>query len=117
MDITTVGTEIMIADIRTGNHASRGNRLAAWALALCPVLAGALHAQTFPLDVKIDAGELTGVPTANPAVTVFKGVPFAAPPVGALRWKPPVVPTKWSGVRKSDKYGSCLLYTSDAADE
>ena len=38
-------------------------------------------------------------------VKVFKGVPFAAPPVGELRWKAPQPVEKWSGVRKADKFG------------
>jgi carboxylesterase type B len=99
----------MIADVRIGKTAYDKYKLAAWSLALCAIFAGALHAQTFPLDVKIDSGMLTGVPTSNPAVTVFKGVPFAAPPVGNLRWKPPVAPAMWSGVRKADKYGSSCM--------
>jgi para-nitrobenzyl esterase len=83
--------------------------LIAWALAVGATLAVPLHAQSLPLNVKIDSGELSGVPTSNPAVTVFKGVPFAAPPVGDLRWKPPVAPAKWSGVRNADEYGhSCM---------
>ncbi len=35
----------------------------------------------------------------------FKGIPFAEPPVGDLRWKPPQPPATWSGVRKADKFG------------
>jgi carboxylesterase type B len=89
--------------------ALQGCRLAAWALLLALVSTSLLYAQTFPLSVKIDAGELSGVSTANPAVTVYKGVPFAAPPVGALRWTPPVAPAKWTGVRKADKYGAACM--------
>ena len=38
-------------------------------------------------------------------ITVFKGVPFAAPPVGNLRWKAPQPVEKWEGVRKATEYG------------
>ncbi len=68
-----------------------------------------LHAADFPQTVQIDTGAVSGAPATNSAITVFKGIPFAAPPVGNLRWKPPVAPTKWSGVLKADHYGpSCM---------
>jgi len=38
-------------------------------------------------------------------ITMFKGIPFAAPPVGELRWKPPVDPQSWVGVRECTNYG------------
>lgn len=84
---------------------SKRLRLAAWLLALC-----AGYAQGQPLQqARIDAGALAGVASADPAVVVFKGVPFAAPPVGKLRWKPPVAPAAWSGVRNADQYASSCM--------
>ncbi|HYM35455.1 MAG TPA: carboxylesterase family protein, partial [Steroidobacteraceae bacterium] len=47
--------------------------------------------------VKIDAGTLAG--TIDDGVKVFKGVPFAAPPVGDLRWTAPRKPVPWKGER------------------
>ena len=47
--------------------------------------------------VRIDAGEIEGVAAGN--VVAFKGIPFAAPPVGALRWKAPQPVAPWPGVR------------------
>ena len=43
----------------------------------------------------------------NPAtgVRMFKGIPFAQPPVGDLRWKEPQPPKDWTGVRKADQFG------------
>ena len=38
-------------------------------------------------------------------VRSFKGIPFAQPPMGELRWKPPQPPKNWEGVRKADKFG------------
>jgi para-nitrobenzyl esterase len=68
--------------------------------------AGPLRAADFPGTIRIDSGLLSGVPASDTAITVFKGIPFAAPPVGHLRWRPPVAPAKWSGVRKADHFGS-----------
>ncbi len=52
--------------------------------------------------VKVEAGLVQGV--AQDDLTVYKGVPFAAPPVGDLRWRPPQPAAKWDGVRSADKY-------------
>jgi para-nitrobenzyl esterase len=42
-------------------------------------------------------------------VWAFKGIPYAAPPVGELRWRPPAPPTPWDGVRKSTSFGEDCL--------
>jgi carboxylesterase type B len=73
------------------------------------VFAVSLNAQEFPQIVKIDAGQLSGAPSSDAAVMSYKGVPFAAPPVGNLRWKPPVAPAKWDGVLKADHYSPACL--------
>jgi para-nitrobenzyl esterase len=66
-----------------------------------------LQAQTAAPQVKIDAGTLQGVwaPDA-PRVAAFLGIPYAAQPVGNLRWKAPQSPPGWSGIREATKYGS-----------
>ena len=51
-------------------------------------------------------GLLQGTAGKLPGITAFKGIPFAAPPVGDLRWKPPVEPAAWSGVRDASEYGA-----------
>jgi para-nitrobenzyl esterase len=43
---------------------------------------------------------------------VFKGIPFAAPPVGPLRWRPPQLVRTWEGVRKADQFGSACMQPS-----
>jgi len=58
-----------------------------------------------PEPVKTDAGLLSGTSGAAPGVRVFKGIPFAAPPVGELRWRAPQPPAKWTGVRRADTFG------------
>lgn len=49
-------------------------------------------------------GTLEGVLSADGKVRMFKGVPYAAPPVGTLRWKPPQPAASWSGVRKATEF-------------
>lgn len=76
----------------------------------------AAQAQTPLLQTKIDSGKLQG--GMDNGVASFKGIPFAAPPVGNLRWRPPQPVTSWSGVRSTTAYGSdCmqLPFPSDAA--
>jgi para-nitrobenzyl esterase len=53
--------------------------------------------------VQVTGGTLEGVVKNN--VASFKGIPFAAPPIGELRWKPPQPVKPWSGVRKADDFG------------
>ncbi len=57
-----------------------------------------------PAPVKVECGLLQG--TSENGVTVYRGVPFAAPPVGDLRWRAPQPPAKWEGVRKADKFSA-----------
>ncbi len=55
------------------------------------------------LQVKIANGMLEGVNESG--IRTFKGIPFAQPPVGELRWKEPQPVRNWEGVRKADKFG------------
>jgi carboxylesterase type B len=48
---------------------------------------------------KTENGMVRGLPAADPRITVFKGIPFAAPPVGELRWRTPQPAADWKGVR------------------
>jgi len=54
---------------------------------------------------RIEEGRLRGVATADGVVRAFKGIPYAEPPVGPLRWRPPRPPAPWDGVRRADSYG------------
>jgi para-nitrobenzyl esterase len=54
--------------------------------------------------VRIDGGEVTGV--VDRGVHVFRGIPYAAPPVGDLRWKPPQPVRPWTGVRDGSRFGA-----------
>jgi len=55
------------------------------------------------LQVKVATGLLEGVDVSG--IRAFKGVPYAAPPVGDLRWREPQPVKSWSGVRKADNFG------------
>jgi len=59
-----------------------------------------------PEQVRIDSGTISGTASGQPAVRVFKGIPFAAPPLADNRWKAPQPAAKWDGVRKADAFGA-----------
>jgi para-nitrobenzyl esterase len=54
-------------------------------------------------SVKIEGGLVQG--TTEDGLTVYRGIPFAAPPVGDLRWRAPQPAAKWEGVRQAAKFG------------
>jgi para-nitrobenzyl esterase len=79
-------------------------------LCCCLLLLAPLSAWTRVANnaVRVESGLLEGVSSSVAGVRVFKGIPYAAPPVGDLRWRPPQPPAKWEGVRKADKFSdSC----------
>ena len=83
----------------------------------CVLFASVFTAQLQAADkVKVESGSLQGV--TQDRVVSFKGIPFAAPPVGNLRWKAPQLAPHWSGIRHADQYGhDCmqLPFPGDAA--
>jgi para-nitrobenzyl esterase len=56
-------------------------------------------------QVRTESGLVSGIAGGDASVTVFKGLPYAAPPVGELRWRPPAPAVHWQGVRKADQFG------------
>ena len=60
---------------------------------------------------RVPGGLVSGVPGRAASISVFKGMPFAAPPVGELRWQAPQPPTPWTGVRKADDFGPSCIQT------
>ncbi len=67
-----------------------------------------------PADVKVDSGALAGVVEHD--VVAFKGIPFAKPPVGDLRWRAPQPVEAWSGVKAADKYGALCMQKINIKD-
>lgn len=55
--------------------------------------------------VKTESGTVQGLIGRDPRITVFRGIPYAKPPVGELRWKAPQPVESWEGVRKCYEYG------------
>jgi para-nitrobenzyl esterase len=57
--------------------------------------------------IKTEDGYVSGAVIGNgdPEVHIYRGIPYGAPPVGNLRWKPPLPAHPWSGVRKSTEFG------------
>jgi len=71
---------------------------------------------------RTEAGLVLGVKNETGDITAFKGIPFAAPPVGDLRWKAPQPVKPWAGVKKCDAFGpspmqakptAFMVYTSE----
>jgi para-nitrobenzyl esterase len=99
-------------------------RLAAHTAAIAfALLSAAIFAQAQKVDpagspapangpvVKVRQGEAQG--TAADGVAIFKGLPFAAPPVGDLRWRAPQLPAKWSGIRAANAFSSTCMQSED----
>ena len=74
------------------------------------ILAGVLAAtlclgacsRQIPGQVQVTGGTIEG--TVLEDMTVYKGIPFAAPPVGGLRWRPPQPVVAWEGVRETTEF-------------
>ncbi len=57
----------------------------------------------------IEGGKIVGVVTPTKGIIAYKGIPFAAPPVGDLRWKEPQSVVPWEGVKVADTYGAAAM--------
>jgi para-nitrobenzyl esterase len=73
---------------------------------LISMAAGVFASAAITDSVRVDSGQLSGTAGKDPSIRVYKGIPFAAPPVGDLRWRAPQPPAKWDGVRKAEQFGS-----------
>jgi para-nitrobenzyl esterase len=69
-----------------------------------------------PLRVKTDKGEVQGKLSDDGQVRAFLGIPYAAPPVGELRWRPPQPPAAWHEVRNAESYGFHCVQANQFAD-
>src|SRR5881394_939320 len=80
------------------------------ALVTCTIIATAA-AKADPITTA--AGQVTGVLSSDCAVRAYKGIPFARPPVGDLRWRAPQPATPWSGTLVADKFGAICCAQPD----
>ena len=96
--------------MRTGQRwMAGGARLAVASLALWLAACGGSDSDK-PEVRETAYGKVRGVDDSTASGTYFwKGVPFAQPPVGALRWQPPVEPVAWQGTRETRQFGNACL--------
>jgi para-nitrobenzyl esterase len=71
-------------------------------LVLFAIIAVNISMAQQPAAVKVEEGMLQG--TFEDGLTIYKGIPFATPPVGDLRWKAPLPAKKWDGVKQATKF-------------
>lgn len=85
------------------------------ALVLCLMLAGSAGAQEAGLGIVETAyGQVSG--TVENGIAIYKGVPYAKPPVGDLRWAAPEDPEPWQGVRACDEYAPMAMQILSTTD-
>src|SRR5487761_1798915 len=93
------------------------NRIKFLAAGACAVLLTAPAARANDgLTVATDRGSVQGTLSSDGHVRAFLGIPYAAPPVGPLRWKPPMPAAKWKGVRQATAFGSHCMQPKLYAD-
>ena len=80
-------------------------RIGAFAAAFVLAMTLAPHARAGD-QVRLDSGVIEGAGADAAGIRAFKGIPFAAPPVGDLRWKGPQPVAPWQGVRAATEFGA-----------
>jgi para-nitrobenzyl esterase len=60
------------------------------------------------------SGAISGIQGLDPSVKIFKGIPFAEPPVGDLRWKAPLPVKPWDGIKKCDRFSASAMQAKPA---
>lgn len=75
-------------------------------MALSGALFGALSLFAGDSAIRVDGGLISGATGSSSEVRIYKGIPFAAPPAGDLRWKAPKPVQPWQGVREATKFGN-----------
>jgi para-nitrobenzyl esterase len=87
--------------------------IAAFLLLSVAFILFSFHGHKKPLEViKIEGGEISGTTNSSGDIHIFKGIPFAAPPVGELRWKAPQQVIPWKGIKKCSDFGASPMQNS-----
>ena len=90
------------------------SQLSAVIMVLSSLLSGHGWASKLDAEIKVESGSAQAAPRSAEGILIFKGIPYAAPPVGALRWHAPMPPLTWEGVRDAATFGpSCLTAWRD----
>ena len=74
---------------------------------VCTMAAAIAPAKADPINTS--GGLVSGVTLPDGAVRAYKGIPYAKPPVGNLRWRPPEPASPWSGTLAADKFGAICM--------
>ncbi len=77
----------------------------------CVVAAVSVVPAALPDAIKTESGSVSGT-TAASGIHIYKGIPYAAPPVGNLRWRAPQPAAHWDGVRKAEEFGPRCISTA-----
>ncbi|MCB8928371.1 MAG: carboxylesterase family protein [Ardenticatenaceae bacterium] len=65
--------------------------------------------------IRVDGGRITGMLSEDGEVSIYKGIPYAAPPVDELRWKAPAPVVRWNGVKEAVEFGPSCWQTDQTA--
>ena len=70
----------------------------------------------FLREVKVENGIVQGLPAADPRITSFKGIPFAAPPTGKNRWRAPQPSEDWDGILLAHDFAPISMQAKTVID-
>jgi para-nitrobenzyl esterase len=102
---------IRVAEIRHPIFQRSVSMRAAWICVAAIFVFGGWFVSSAAVEepVHLDSGLVSGVGGSDAHVRVFRGIPYAAPPVGKLRWREPQPAAHWDGVRKADEFGAMCM--------
>ncbi len=83
---------------------------------LLTLVLAAMGLPAWSQTVRVDGGQIAGTTGFNPDIRVYKGVPFAAPPVGNLRWREPQPVANWEGVKQTTEFSPMCMQRDRAKD-
>jgi len=95
---------------------SRKCKLYSLALVFFAAIVATAQKPVQPRTVQIDSGKLLGVATADGKVIAYKGVPYAAPPIGELRWRPPQPVARWKHILFARDFGYHCIQSASYPD-